>query len=126
MPKLLFEPGRIISTSSALDAMEEAGPDHNELLDRHVAGDWGEVTEQVRQENELSVKSFLANKGGKILSVYTLRNGLTIWIRTDLDRSVTSFILPEEGRAAATQVLGPLVVELEAAATGEEGEDEAD
>jgi hypothetical protein len=60
-------------------------------LVRHIAGDWGEVDEQDRRENELSLVH-----GFRLLSAYTLKNGTKIWIITEADRSVTTVLLPEE------------------------------
>ena len=44
-----------------------------------------------KQENELSVKN-----GWRILSAYTLRNDVKIWVITEADRSSTCFLLPSE------------------------------
>lgn len=60
-------------------------------LVRHIAGDWGEVDEQDRRENELSLIH-----GFRLLSAYTLNSGTKIWIITEADRSVTTVLLPEE------------------------------
>jgi hypothetical protein len=62
-----------------------------EFLDRHVNGDWGEMPEADKQENELSV-----DQGFRILSAYTTSAGDTIWILTEADRSATTMLLPEE------------------------------
>ena len=61
------------------------------FLRRHLAGDWGELDEHDRHENELSLQN-----GWRILSCYRLRNGTRIWIITEADRSVTTVLLPEE------------------------------
>jgi hypothetical protein len=60
-------------------------------LQRHLTGDWGELDEDDHRENELSLE-----RGWRILSCYRLRNGTRIWIITEADRSVTTFLLPEE------------------------------
>jgi hypothetical protein len=89
--KPLFELGRVVATPGALDAMEYAEVFPQELLARHVSGDWGGVCEEDRKENELSVE-----KGFRILSSYRLDTGDKIWIITERDRSATTFLLPEE------------------------------
>jgi hypothetical protein len=61
------------------------------FLDRHVNGDWGEVPDADKQENELSVEL-----GFRILSAYTTSTGDKIWILTEADRSATLILLPEE------------------------------
>ena len=60
-------------------------------LVRHIAGDWGDVDEDDRRENELSLQH-----GFRLLSAYTLNSGTKIWIITEADRSVTTVLLPEE------------------------------
>jgi len=61
------------------------------FLQRHAKGDWGEVCEADRQENELSLQN-----GWRILSAYTLKNGVVIWVITEADRSSTCLLLPSE------------------------------
>jgi hypothetical protein len=58
---------------------------------RHLAGDWGELDEHDIRENEFSLEH-----GLRLLSAYRLSNGTKIWIITEADRSVTTFLLPEE------------------------------
>ena len=60
-------------------------------LGRHAAGDWGDVCEADRRENELSVNQRL-----RLLSVYRDRNGVKFWIITEADRSATTVLLPED------------------------------
>ena len=57
----------------------------------HVAGDWGELDEEDRRENELSVA-----RGFRLLSSYTLSSGEKLWIITEADRSSTTLLLPSE------------------------------
>ena len=88
----LFPLGRIVSTPGALEALKENGSNGLEYLRRHVAGDWGELCDDDRIENDLSLK-----EGFRILSAYSLpRSGAKLWIITEADRSVTTFLLPEE------------------------------
>ena len=62
-----------------------------ESLGRHAKGDWGDLGQEDKQENELSLK-----KGFRLLSAYE-RDGLPkIWIITEADRSVTTVLFPEE------------------------------
>jgi hypothetical protein len=86
-----FPLGRVVATPGALLALSEAGQTPQEFLDRHVAGDWGELDEEDRQENELSVA-----EGFRILSAYRLRDDARIWVITEADRSATTLLLPEE------------------------------
>ncbi len=86
-----FSLGQVVSTPGALDALSRAGQDAWEFLGRHITGDWGELDEHDRRENELSLQ-----KGLRILSAYHLTDGTKIWIITEADRSSTCVLLPEE------------------------------
>ena len=71
--------------------MEEANERPGIFLKRHVTGDWGELDEEDRRENEESIVH-----GLRLLSAYTLSNGTRIWIITEADRSATTLLLPSE------------------------------
>ena len=86
-----FPLGQIVATPGALAALEEAGESPGTLLKWHVTGDWGEVDEHDRQENEFSVAH-----GFRLLSAYTVTNGTKLWIITEVDRSATTILLPSE------------------------------
>jgi hypothetical protein len=88
---MLFPLGQIVATPGALEALERAGQLPAEFLNRHVHGDWGELPEADKRENDLSVQ-----QGFRILSAYTTSAGETIWIITEADRSTTTFLLPDE------------------------------
>jgi hypothetical protein len=83
--------GRMVATPGALKALAEAEQTPLEFLIRHMNGDWGEVCPEDWAENDLSV-----HEGFRILSAYTLKTGVKIWIITEADRSVTTILLPEE------------------------------
>lgn len=91
MKQQLFALGLIDATPGALEAFRQAQTNGFEYLARHAQGDWGEVGTEDQQENELSVRA-----GFRILSAYTLKTGAKIWIITEADRSLTTFLLPEE------------------------------
>ena len=62
-----------------------------ESLGRHAKGDWGDLGQEDKQENEFSLK-----EGFRLLSAYE-RNGLPkIWIITEADRSATTILFPDE------------------------------
>ena len=86
-----FPLGRVVATPGALAALEKAEQLPAEFLDRHVNGDWGEMPEADKQENELSVE-----QGFRLLSAYTTSAGDRVWILTEADRSATILMLPEE------------------------------
>jgi len=88
---MLFEPGQVMATPGALAALERAKQEPREFLDRHVAGDWGEVPQEDKVENEVSVLN-----GYRVLSAYRTKLGERLWILTEADRSLTTILLPEE------------------------------
>jgi hypothetical protein len=91
MSDLRFSLGSIVATPGAIDALQQAGETPASFLRRHVAGDWGDVDEDDRDENELSLR-----EGFRLLSAYKLADGTKIWIITEADRSVTTILLPSE------------------------------
>lgn len=88
----LFELGRIVATPGAIDALQYAEVLPATLLDRHVAGDWGDLGKEDKAENEFSIPRHL-----RILSAYVLPvTGVRVWVITEADRSTTTILLPEE------------------------------
>jgi hypothetical protein len=83
--------GQIVSTPGALAALDESGAPPSEFLSRHACGNWGDLCEEDRRENEFSLAH-----GFRVLSSYKLRNGEVIWIITEADRSATTILLPSE------------------------------
>ena len=82
--------GRIVATPGALKVLREAGEDPLRCLARHCSGDWGDLDEYNRRENERSLKH-----GWRVLSSYPVGEE-RIWIIIEADRSVTTILLPEE------------------------------
>ena len=60
-------------------------------LTRHRSGDWGDLTDEDKQENELSLK-----EGYRLLSAYEAKGLPKIWIITEADRSATTILFPDE------------------------------
>ena len=60
-------------------------------LTRHRSGDWGDLTDEDKQENELSLKA-----GYRLLSAYESKGLPKIWIITEADRSATTILFPDE------------------------------
>jgi hypothetical protein len=84
--KPLFDLGQVVATPGALAALEKAGQNAMDFLSRHVTGDWGELCEDDRKENALSVK-----RGFRILSNYKTDSG-----ETTLLNALGRFIPPDE------------------------------
>ncbi|HEX8195562.1 MAG TPA: hypothetical protein VF571_05065 [Pyrinomonadaceae bacterium] len=89
--KVLFTLGRIFLTIGAEEALEEANQQPQEFLALHQSGDWGNVCDDDKKENELSVK-----EGFRILSAYKTANDTKLWVITESDRSSTTILLPSE------------------------------
>lgn len=87
----LFPLGMVVGTPGAVRALQKAGQQSAEFLDRHVNGDWGDIPEEDRKENEFSLQH-----GFRILSAYTTGAGDRIWILTEADRSATMILLQHE------------------------------
>lgn len=86
----LFSLGRILATPALLEHFEKHQIIASDYLSRHVTGDFGELDEEDKAENQLSIK-----QGFRILSAYTIA-GERIWIITEADRSVTTLLFPSE------------------------------
>jgi len=83
--------GQIVATPGALSALEESGEQPRDFLRRHACGDWGDLCDEDKKENEFSLVH-----GFRLLSSYTLSDGRKIWVITEADRSSTTLLLPEE------------------------------
>jgi hypothetical protein len=59
LPK--FSLGRIVATPGALQALEEPNQNPFEFIERHQVGDWGELCEEDKRENEFSVHNGIQN-----------------------------------------------------------------
>jgi hypothetical protein len=86
-----FSPGSVYITPGAMEQFTASGDDPLAFLIRHLAGDWGEVNAEDWRANEESLL-----RGERLLSVYRMSNGTKFWIITEWDRSVTTFLLPED------------------------------
>ena len=60
-------------------------------IGRHGRGDWGELSEEDKKENEYALGKHL-----RLFSAYERHPIPKIWIITEADRSVTTVLFPEE------------------------------
>ncbi len=58
-------------------------------LTRHTLGDWGHLDPLDRRHNEDALQ-----RGGRLWSAFRASNGVTFWILTKGDRSLTTVSLP--------------------------------
>ncbi len=88
-----FPLGQVVATPGALAALSAAQIAPQELLGRHVSGNWGELCEQDREDNEAALLA-----GRRLLSAYTLPDTACtkVWIITEADRSTTTLLLPAD------------------------------
>lgn len=84
-----FPLGRCCLSRNALERLPNK--DVLRAIERHHSGDWGDVDEADREENEFSLA-----EGLRLFSVYHATNGMKFWIITEADRSVTTVLLPED------------------------------
>jgi hypothetical protein len=89
--KRLFPLGQMYATPGAIEALSEAGQGAAEFINRHQRGDWSEMCEEDRRENEFSIDKRL-----RIFSAYHTSKGDKLWVITEADRSVTTILLPSE------------------------------
>jgi len=91
-----FPLGKIVATPAALKAIEEAGQTRDFFLDKHAAGDWGEVSKGDKALNDQALVS-----GERLLSTYRTLKGERIWIITEAvgdhgNREATTILLPDQ------------------------------
>jgi len=89
VPIALFRLGRIVATASAVEHLSQ-----EEILtgiQRHQAGDWGELDAHDRQVSDRGLVD-----GDRLVSVYHSATGVKFYIITEWDRSVTTVLLPED------------------------------
>ena len=84
-----FPLGRVVVTHRASTVIPRE--DVLAALERFACGDWGEVDRHDAAQNEQALQD-----GGRLLSVFHSSSGASFWIITEMDRSVTSVILPDE------------------------------
>lgn len=89
-----FALGRLMMTRGVNDLVAER-PDFAKFtvgsLARHGQGDWGDLSIEDKNENELSLK-----EGYRLLSAYEAEGLPKIWIITEADRSATTILFPDE------------------------------
>jgi hypothetical protein len=66
----------------------QARQDPAGLLHRHRHGDWGALSPEEARANVHNIQH-----NGRILSVYPLPGGASIWVSTEWDRIATTLLL---------------------------------
>ena len=89
----LFVLGHLVCTAAVNDALADNASFAEFVtgcLKRHAAGDWGDLGEQDKRENDYALGKYL-----RLFSAYNYRNK-KIWIITEADRSATTVLFPDE------------------------------
>jgi len=89
LPIAKFRLGRIVATPNALNSI--TNEDILRGIQRHQAGDWGDVNAEDREANDRALA-----QGTRLLSVCHAANGTKFWIITEADRSASTILLPED------------------------------
>jgi hypothetical protein len=84
-----FQLGRVVITPNAFDQLTPA--DIQRGLQRHQAGDWGDLGEEDWLENDNALRT-----GLRLLSSYRSASGITFWVITEADRSATTLLMPDD------------------------------
>ena len=89
IPIAVMRLGRIVATPNTVQSITQ--DDILTGIQRHQAGDWGDLSEDDRAANDTALV-----QGTRIVSAYNTGNGTRFWIITEADRSVTTVLLPED------------------------------
>lgn len=95
-----FSLGQVVATPAAMATLERLGKNVLEFIERHVQGNWGDLSEDDKQANEDALVD-----GSRILSSYILEgegdDAVKLWIITEAedesgDRMATTALLADE------------------------------
>ena len=86
-----FALGKVLGTPGVLHKMLESDTDAFGFLERHGRGDWGDMTQEDSDANNVALV-----EGGRLFSVYEFADGDKLWVITEADRSATTLLLPDE------------------------------
>jgi hypothetical protein len=84
-----FPIGSLVATANAEAKFSEEIL--QSCLNRHASGDWGDLCAEDIQSNEQALEF-----GSRLFSSYEIPEQEKLWIITEADRSVTTFLLPED------------------------------
>lgn len=91
-PYVRFDPGQIVMTRGVSDLVQQGRLNPSACLRRHLGGDWGDLDDSDRRQNDAALKSGEA----RLFSSYEVGPNLKVWVITEWDRSVTTLLLPIE------------------------------
>ncbi|WP_224020533.1 hypothetical protein [Burkholderia vietnamiensis] len=83
--KPLFHPGKLLVSPAALAVLRANRVPVISVLLRHIAGDWGIVSDDDKRQNDVSIAT-----GLRLISLYRLPDQTRILVITEWDRSHTT------------------------------------
>lgn len=95
----LFPIGQVLFTLSAWREIKLYEANILALLQRHVSGDWSDITPEEGEENRQAIKKGESVFSSYIIATHTIGTfavNTKVWIITEGDRSKTMILLPEE------------------------------
>ncbi|NWA28584.1 hypothetical protein HX866_27215 [Pseudomonas gingeri] len=83
----------MLMTRGVAELVQRGQLDTQLYLNRHLAGDWGDLEEEDKRSNEQAL-----HDGTRLLSAYDIDAGdnRRLYIITEADRRVTTLLLPYE------------------------------
>lgn len=95
--KIKFQPGQVVATTGALEAIRASGQTPELFLDAHLEGYWGlDLCDEDRLLNDEAL-----HDGSRLFSAYRTLRGERVWVITEAEgddgrRASTAIILPEQ------------------------------
>jgi len=87
---MLFQLGSIVATPGALQCCTRNNVDPMSLIQRHAAGDWGDLDPEDVNSNVRALQHDL-----RVFSSFVIGDD-KVWCITEADRSSTCLLRPEE------------------------------
>ena len=87
-----FSTGQLVMTAGVDELVRQGRLNPSSYLRRHISGDWGDLDDSDRRQNDAALKS----GEDRLFSSYQVAPDLKLWIITEWDRSVTTLLLPSE------------------------------
>ncbi|HKR38409.1 MAG TPA: hypothetical protein VJU59_01820 [Paraburkholderia sp.] len=81
----LFHPGKLLLSPAAFATLRANSVPVISVVLRHIAGDWGIVSEDDKRQNDVSIAT-----GLRLISIYRLPDQTRILVITEWDRSNTA------------------------------------
>ena len=88
--KPLFALGTLLITPGALRLFSNPPYEASQIIDRHLAGDWGDL-----EEADIEANTYAYQNDLRIFSKYHV-DSKPIYVITESDRSSTTILLPSE------------------------------